>query len=430
MTATGPARLDDINPADPAFWMRPAREREEAFAALQAAGRPWHFPEPDLEAFGLGAGPGYYALARHADIAEASRTPRVFSSERGIAGLADPPAEFAEFFDSMIVMDDPRHARLRRIVSRAFTPRMIAGLGAGIERAAVEIVEAFRSRGGGDFVAGVAAPLPMRVICDMMGIPPERHERVLELSNIIIGAGDPEYTPGATSVEEAFLASYEASKELAALVTDLAAERAERPTDDLTSVLVHAEVGSGGAIDAEGEKLTHQEVAAFFILLVIAGNETTRNAIAHGLKLFTLHPGQRAALLEDFEGRIAGAVEEILRYASPVNYMRRTLTRDYTLSGTPMKEGDKVLMFYAAANRDEAVFKDPHVFDIARDPNPHLAFGSAGPHFCLGAHLARREITVMFRELFTRLPGIRSTAPPERLLSSFVNGIKHLECAF
>ncbi|WP_067814449.1 cytochrome P450 [Actinomadura kijaniata] len=422
MTATGPARLDDINPADPAFWMRPAREREEAFAVLQAAGRPQHFPEPDLEAFGLGAGPGYYALVRHADIAEASRTPRVFSSERGIAGLVDPPEEFAEFFGSMIVMDDPRHARLRRIVSRAFTPRVIAGLNDGIQRAAVEIVEAFRPKGGGDFVDEVAAPLPMRVICDMMGIPPEKHERVLELSNIIIGAGDPEYTPGAATAEEAFLASYEASKELAALVTDLAAERAERPTDDLTSVLVHANV--------EGEKLAHQEVAAFFILLVIAGNETTRNAIAHGLKLFTRHPGQRAALLEDFEGRIAGAVEEILRYASPVTYMRRTLTRDHTLGGTPMREGDKVLMFYGAANRDEAVFKDPHVFDIARDPNPHLAFGAAGPHFCLGAHLARREITVMFRELFTRLPGIRSTAPPERLLSSFVNGIKHLECAF
>jgi cytochrome P450 len=201
-------------------------------------------------------------------------------------------------------------------------------------------------------------------------------------------------------------------------VEDLGRHRREHPSDDLTSALVNANI--------DGESLTDQEFGSFFILLVVAGNETTRNAIAHGMNLFTTVPGQRELLLADFEARIAGAVEEIVRYASPVIWMRRTATRDTELNGTELKSGDKLLLYYWSGNRDETVFKDPDVFDITRDPNPHVAFGGPGPHFCLGAHLARREIGVMFRELFRRVPNIHATAPPDRLLSNFINGIKHL----
>jgi cytochrome P450 len=375
---------------------------------------------PGMEAFGFQRGDGHYALVRHADVMEASRRPEVFCSSRGtIAGTLDPPPEFMEYFGSMITMDDPRHARLRRIVSRAFTARVVARIGDAIDAAAVRIIEDFRAKGGGDFVTEVAGRLPLKIICDLMGVPPDRHDRVFELSNLIIGSLDPEYIPDLAEVGPSVIA---AGEELRQMVYDLAAERAENPQDDLTSVLIQANV--------EGESLTDKEIGSFFILLIVAGNETTRNAIAHGLDLLTRHPDQRELWTSDFERHAPTAVEEIVRYASPVSFMRRTVTRDHDLGGQHFKDGDKVLMYYCSANRDESVFDDPDTFDITRAPNPHLGFGAPGPHFCLGAHLARQEITVMFRELFRRVPGIRATARPERLSSNFINGIKHLECAF
>jgi methyl-branched lipid omega-hydroxylase len=210
--------------------------------------------------------------------------------------------------------------------------------------------------------------------------------------------------------------------ELHRLVARLGRERREAPGDDLISALVTA--------DVDGERLSVRELGAFFDLLLVAGNETTRNALAHGLKLLTDHSDQRAILLADFDRRIGGAVEEIVRYVSPVIWMRRTVTRDFIMNGHAYREGDKAVLFYQAANRDESVFADPERFDITRSPNPHVGFGSAGPHFCLGAHLARREITAMLRELLTRVPDIRAAGEPDRLLSSFINGIKHLPCEF
>ncbi|RFU39709.1 cytochrome P450 [Actinomadura logoneensis] len=419
----GDIDLSDVDLGQLDFWSRPLEERAAAFAALRRLDRPVLFPEPEMpgmEALGFRRGDGHYALVRHADVVEASRRPEVFCSSRGtIAGTLDPPPEFMEYFGSMITMDDPRHARLRRIVSRAFTDRVIARVSDAIDAAAVRIIEDFRPKGGGDFVTEVAGRLPLKIICDFMGVPEDRHERVFELSNLIIGSFDPEYVPDLAELGPSVLA---AGEELRRMVHELAAERAEHPRDDLTSVLVRASV--------DGESLTDAELGSFFILLIVAGNETTRNAIAHGLHLLTRHPDQRGLWTSDFERHAPTAVEEIVRYASPVSFMRRTVTRDYELGGHVFHDGDKVLMYYCSANRDESVFDDPDAFDITRTPNPHLGFGAPGPHFCLGAHLARQEITVMFRELFRRLPDIHATAPPERLTSNFVNGIKHLECAF
>ncbi len=351
---------------------------------------------------------------------EASRNPAVFCSGRGATSIVDLPIEFNEFFGSMINMDDPRHTRLRRIVSRAFTPRMIKKFEYDVQRVAAQIVEDLIHTGPCDFVEHVAARLPLTIICQMMGIPDSRYDMVLRDTNIILSGADPDFL--SEDPDEAVLQLLTAGQELADLVTELGHTRLGKPEDDLITALVTANI--------DGEQLTSAELASFFILLVVAGNETTRTAISHALILLTDHPEQRARLLADFEARIPGAVEEIVRVASPVMFMRRTLTQDYTMNGQDYRAGDKVGLFYWSANRDEAVFEDPARFDITRSPNPHVGFGAAGPHFCLGAHLARREITVALRELLGRVPDIHAAGPPDRLLSSFINGIKHLDCDF
>jgi methyl-branched lipid omega-hydroxylase len=405
------------------FWGLPLPERAASFALLRAQRRPQFFAEPEVPF--SEHGPGYYALVRHADVVAASKNPEVFSSSRGATSIADLPVEFNEYFGSMINMDDPRHARLRRIVSRAFTPRMIARFEEDARRAATAIVDDLLAAGPCDFVSHVAARLPLKIICDMMGIPDDHYEMVLANSNLILSGFDPEFI--GEDPNEAVVQLLGAGQALAELVTTLAAARADAaaraqaPADDLVSALVTANI--------DGEQLTSAELASFFVLLVVAGNETTRNALSHALMLLTAHLDQRSLLLADLEGRIGGAVEEIVRYASPVLFMRRTLTRDYTMNGQDYREGDKVVLFYYSANRDEAVFADPERFDITRSPNPHVGFGAPGPHFCLGAHLARRELKVMLHELLTRVPGI-TAGEPDRLLSSFVNGIKRLPCEF
>jgi len=400
------------------FWGLPLPERAASFALLRAQQRPPFFADPEAP-FVTEPGRGYYALVRHADIVEASKNPEVFSSGRGATNIVDLPVEFNEYFGSMINMDDPRHARLRRIVSRAFTPRMIARFEDDVRRAAVAIVDDLLATGPCDFVSRVAARLPLKVICDMMGIPDDQYEMVLAKTNLILSGFDPEFV--SADPDAVALQLLGAGSELADLVTGLAAARTEAPAEDVVSALVTANI--------DGEQLTSAELASFFILLVVAGNETTRTALSHALLLLTEFPDQRALLLEDLDGRIGGAVEEIVRYASPVLFMRRTLTRDYTMNGQDYREGDKAVLFYYSANRDEAVFADPERFDITRAPNPHVGFGAPGPHFCLGAHLARRELTVMLRELLTRVPDITADEP-DRLLSSFINGVKRLPCQF
>ncbi len=416
MTTPSASSIDGIDLSANEFWALPWQERHDAFARLRAVGRPVLFDEPENPFSAEGS--GYYAFVSHADVTDASRQPELFSSARGATSVVDLPPEFNEYFGSMISMDDPRHARLRRIVSRAFTPRMIRKFEDDVQATAASIVDDLLATGPCDFVQHVSARLPLRIICQMMGIGDEHYDMVLRNTNLILSGADPEFV--SEDMDTAVTQLLTAGQELANLVTGLAAERAEDPRDDLVSALAKANI--------DGEQLTPAELGSFFILLVVAGNETTRTAISHALNLLTEFPDQRAVLLADLEGRLPGAVEEIVRYATPVIWMRRSVTRDCTLNGNDYREGDKVLLLYWAANRDEAVFANPGRFDITRSPNPHVGFGAAGPHFCLGAHLARREIRVMLRELMMRVPQIRASAEPDRLLSSFINGIKHLPC--
>jgi cytochrome P450 len=408
--------LDQIQLSNPEFWMRPLEEREGAFATLRAE-RPVSFHEEwDFEFSPIPKGPGYWAITKHADILEVSRTPEVFCSGRG-SNIQDLPVPFAEFFGSMINMDDPRHARLRRIVSGGFTPRMLKRFEADVQRTATAIVDRVIERGECDFVTEIAAQLPLAIICNLMGIPESQHQFVFDRTNTILGAGDPEYSPDPQLIVPMLL---KAGSELAQLAQELGRSRRGKPTEDLASALVNAEI--------EGERLTDPELGSFFVLLVVAGNETTRNAISHGMKALCDFPAERAKWAADFEGVAPSAVEEIVRWATPVIHFRRTATRDTELRGQKIRAGEKVVMWYCSGNRDEAVFPDAYRFDVTRRPNEHVGFGGPGPHHCLGAHLARREMTVMFRELFQRIPDLRVTGEPEKLLSFFIHGIKHMRC--
>jgi cytochrome P450 len=412
------AVADGVHLADLSFWTRHPAERDELFARLRAAREPVYFP--DTRGADGAVVPGFYALTRHDQIIGASRNPEVFSSEPTATSLDDPAPAVRELVGSMISMDDPRHARLRRIVSRAFTPRMIKKFEADVDVIAEGIVADLIERGPCDFVAEVSKPLPLRIICSMMGIPSSEYDPVIEATSVILAIGDPDFVgmDGRDRVSELVARlSY-----LRDLMHELAADRRAHPSDDLITALVTA--------DIDGESLTQPELSRFFTLLVIAGNETTRNAISHALALFTENPGQLALLTGDLAGRLPGAVEEVVRYATPVTWMRRSVTRDAELLGDTYRAGDRVVLYYNSANRDEALFADPYTFDITRSPNPHLGFGGPGPHFCLGAHLARREITILLRTLLTRVPGIHATAEPTRQRASFINGITRLPCSF
>ncbi|WP_419923610.1 cytochrome P450 [Candidatus Poriferisocius sp.] len=409
---------DPANPLHNAFWRR---DRKVVDANLkQVCPRPLTF-YPGFEFTGELESvrtPGAWLVTRHATILEVSRNPQVFSSSSGVT-INDFPPEFNEYFNSIIAMDDPRHARLRRLVSAGFTPRMLDRLENSIHEQAKLIVDEVCEQGKCDFVTDVAARLPLRIVCDLMGIPASEHDFVFDQTNVILGAADEEYVPEATDLVTAIL---EAGAALTELMDEVAESKVGVDTGDLTSILVNAEV--------DGERLTRAELASFFVLLVVAGNETTRNSTSWGLVYLTDYPDQRRIWTEDFDGVAASAVEEIVRLASPVSYMRRTALCDTELEGQKIDEGDMVAMSYICANRDDSVFDNPDEFNVLRDPNPHIGFGGPGPHFCLGAHLARRQIKVMFGELFSRIGDIHATGEPVPLSSGFIHGIKHLPAEF
>ena len=408
--------FDDVDISDLAFWTLPRDVREGSFRALRAHPTLTHWPEQQLPGGFAEPGAGYWALVDYNDLWHVSRNPQQFISGRG-SNIPDMSREANEFFGSMIAMDDPRHFRLRSIVSKGFTPPQVARIEQYVQTKAADLVTAVLERFPErrcDFVHEIAARLPLQIICEMMGIPAADEDRIFGWTNTILGAGDPDLTPTLDKLMADAL-------DMFTYAQALGEDRVAHPADDLTSVMMHAEV--------DGERLTAQEFGSFFILLAVAGNETTRNAIAHGMKLLTDHPDQRRLWWDDFPTHTRTAVDEIVRYATPVIHFRRTAVTDWVLKDTKVAAGDKVVMFYNSANRDEAVFDRPYEFDVTRPLQPqHVGFGAGGPHFCLGANLARREIAVMFNEIRRRMPDLHIVGEPDYLQSGFINGIKHLAC--
>ena len=404
---------------DADFWRQPLAARMEHFAELREQGP---FSRTSYTNALTGEEGHFFAVTRYGEVVEISRRPLDFCSGRGSTSIEDLPTDAMEFFGSFIVMDDPRHARQRGIVARAFTPRQLHGLLDSVERICSEVIDGMCERGEVDLVEAVSQPFPLLVICDMMGIPRSEFSTVLQATNVILGAGDADRLGGREDVLGALL---EAGMQLTTLMNELAEHRRAHPADDLTTALVHNDLGD--------DMLAPHELAPFFILLAVAGNDTTRTAISIGMHLLHENPDQRAIWQADLRRVTPTAVEEIVRAASPVTFMRRTVTRDLTLSGHDFHEGDRLVLFYGAANRDPRAFADPERFDVRRDPNPHVGFGGPGPHFCLGAHLARRELSVLFRQLLTRLPDIELAGEPSYLQAlgvPLVGGIKHLPVRF
>jgi cholest-4-en-3-one 26-monooxygenase len=358
--------------------------------------------------------PGFWVVTKYQDVIDIERDAKTYSSARGGA-LLDDQGEGTELM--MLNQDPPQHTRLRNLVARGFTPKVIKGMEPSIRAAAKQIVDRVATRDDVvDFVPNLAAELPLVVIAELLGIPYDDRHKVFEWSNRLIGANDPEYAGLGAD------APMEASMELYAYAQSLADDRRARPMDDIVTTLITAEL--------DGEKLSDVEFNVFVLLLSVAGNETTRNLISGGMLSLMQNPDQQERLAGDLEGLMPTAIDEMLRYVSPVQYFRRTATADAEIRSSPIAAGDKVTIWYGAANRDEEVFTDAQSFDVGRTPNQHLAFGGRGPHFCLGASLAKMEIGVMFEEILGRLPDMRVAGEPERLRSNLIAGIKHLPVQF
>jgi cholest-4-en-3-one 26-monooxygenase len=359
---------------------------------------------------------GFWAVTKHADVKQASHDWRTFSSELGATFIPTADELALESLRLTILnMDPPKHERYRRLVSKGFTPRMIRVLVDEIERRAARVVDEVCERGEVEFVEEIAAQVPVQMICEMIGLEREVWPRMFEISNQLIGSrDDPDYV-------EIDGGPQGAAMEIYLLCDAVAADRRATPRDDIMTALVQAEI--------DGETLSDAELNLFFITLIVAGNETTRNLINHSMLALIEHPEQ-AQRLRDDPGLWDSAVEEMLRWGSSIHNFRRTATHDTELRGVPIAAGDKVVLYYASANRDEDVFVDPHTFDIARTPNDHVTFGGGGVHFCLGASLARAEIKATMRQIVDRLPDLELAGEPARLHSDFVNGIKTMPVRF
>jgi cytochrome P450 len=354
---------------------------------------------------------------RHADIAEVSRRNDVFVSGQGVM-FANIPDDLLEASQSFLAMDAPRHTKIRKLVSAAFTPKQVRRIDEQINANAKAIVAELAAAGSGvDFVRHCASALPLRTISDMIGIPAERRARSAEAANDLVSWADPQHLAGREPLDMLLTGQ----TYLHQVAFELAEERRARPTDDLMTNLVQAEI--------DGERLSDEEIAAFFVLLSVAGNDTTRQTTSHALKALTDFPTQRAWLVADFDRRIGTAVEEFVRWASPVMTFRRTAVVDYELAGQRILAGEKVVMFYPSGNWDTEVFTSPNTFDLSRDPNPHVGFGGGGAHFCLGNQVARAQLRASFRELLRQLPDIQAGAP-QYLAGSFIHAIREMPCTF
>jgi cytochrome P450 len=365
----------------------------------------WH-EEPE--------GPGFWAITKYEDIRRISRQPKTFSSyERGVMMAESDELGLMAQRQMMLTMDPPQHDRFKLLVSRGFTPKNAQLLEARIAELATEIVDDVADRGSCDFVHDIAGRLPSGLIAELMGISRADGERLYALTELMHTTDD-----AVASREERAAAGVE----MLTFAGEVAAAKRANPGTDIASTLVQAEL--------DGDRLTDGELQWFFLLLVNAGGDTTRNLLAAGLQLLFDHPDERARLTADLDRLLPTAVEEMLRYSSPVVNFRRTVMEDTEIRGQPVRAGDKVIVFYGSGNRDEDVFVDADRFDVGRDPNPHMAFGGGGPHLCLGMHVARIEIATMLREVLTRLPNLAPAGPAEPLASSFIAGMKAMPVSF
>ncbi len=355
-------------------------------------------------------GPGFWAITKYEDVRTISRLPKVFSSYETSVMLPDPdPMGLYAQRLMMLNMDPPQHDRFKLLVSRGFTPKNAPLLRPKIEELARDIVDAVLAKGECDFVSEIAGRLPSGLIAELMGMPRVDGERLYDLTEIMHTNDDAIAPPEIKMNAVGEMLGYAQS------VADL---KRQNPGDDLATILVNAEI--------DGDHLTDEEFQWFFLLLVNAGGDTTRNLLAAGLQLLLDHPDQRTKLMGDLDGLLGSAVEEMLRYCSPVTHFKRTAMQDTVVGGQSIKAGERVVMFYGSANRDEDIFENADTFDVARHPNPHVAFGAGGPHLCLGMHVARVELAVMFRELLTRMPHIEAGGPIERMHSSFIAGVHRM----
>jgi cholest-4-en-3-one 26-monooxygenase len=406
----GPGKLDLFDPdayraGPPHDYLR--RLRREAPVCWHAA------PGPEVRSISK-LTTGYWLLSKYQDVVDVSRDPRLFSSQVGTCFLMDPAPEALPGLQAQLVnMDPPGHVKYRRLVQRGFTPRMVAELEPRIRAHARRIVDNVARKGGCEFVTELACELPLILICELMGIPEEDRKQIFDWSNALIGADDPALSGG--------LDPMQVSIQMWMYSNDLAAKKRARPDETLISKYVNG--------DVDGAKISDFELNNFFLLLSVAGNETTRNATSHFMRLMSEHPEQFELLKTDVDRLLPGAIEEALRFSPPVVAFRRTALADTEIRGVRIAKGDKVVMSYPSVNRDEDVFDDPDRFDIRRSPNHHLAFG-IGEHFCLGANFARMQLRSILREVITRLPDIRVVKPPRLQRSNLIHGITELRVEY
>jgi cholest-4-en-3-one 26-monooxygenase len=379
----------------------------QELAELRRTAPMWWNAQP-LDQGGFADG-GYWVVTKHRDIRDVSLRSDIFSSAaksivpRYREDLAAGQIEAGRA--SMIMMDDPEHSRLRKIVSRAFTPRAVDRLRADLAERARQIVIRAAAEGSGDFVRQVACELPLQAIASLLGVPLEDYDKLFDWTNNMIGSDDPEFADNDALTSAGELMWY---------ATQLAARKAEDPGDDIVTALVRA--------DADGQRLSDAEFGMFVVTLAVAGNETTRNSITQGMMAFTETPDQWELFKER---RPKTAADEIIRWATPITAFQRTASEDTELGGVRIEKGQRLVLFYRSANFDEEVFDDPYAFDILRSPNPHLGFGGTGAHYCIGANLARMTIDIMFNAIADHAPDLAAAGDPERLRSPFINGIKH-----
>ncbi|KAA0120526.1 cytochrome P450 [Mycolicibacterium sp. P9-22] len=421
MTAATTKRSHDpVDLSAAQLWAGPSDEREQIFAELRRD-RPvsWQRPirSPMMDLLGQESPPGYWAVTRLEDIVTVSRRAEVFSSATGGVTFEDMPNEVLEAASSILSMDEPRHGKVRRVVSSVFTPRRTNLIRDQIFNQARQIVDGIAHRSDEvEFVEAVSAQLPMWTVSEMIGIPEEQRLEVTEAA-AHMAAWDDDSAPA-----DPLTTMFTGITTLHGRCQELIDARRESPRDDLISALVQAEV--------DGLRLTDDEIRSFFVLLCVAGNDTTKQTTTHALLALAQHPEQRSYLLEDFDGRIDYAIEEFIRWASPVMTFRRTALEPFELSGASIEAGDKVVLFYNSGNRDGQWFDDPYRFDLSRKPNQHIGFGGRGPHYCLGSHVAKLQLKAIFSELFRRLPDIETVGEPTYLTSNFINGIKQQHVRF